>query len=108
MLEDLKGYQAPTFWRMHRDKAWAALAAVLWIMAMLQPSNETLPPAQDQATMPAADPIFEPWYHLLILTPPISCVRPSGIQHVGREWIKQWGDGDLPPLIPDCVRASKS
>lgn len=56
--------------------------------------------------MPPADPIFEQRIDLLRMSIPVTCVRPSGIENVGQEWIRQWGDGDRPPLVPDCVKAS--
>lgn len=57
-------------------------------------------------SMPPAAPIFEDPADLLRLSPPVSCVRPEGVYDVGQEWIRSWGDGDLPPAVPACVRAS--
>lgn len=57
--------------------------------------------------MPPADPIFENRVDLLRMVVPVTCVRPEGVENVGEEWIRQWGDGELPPLVPDCVRASR-
>ena len=56
--------------------------------------------------MPPAAPIFEPPADLLRMSTPVSCVRPEGVYDVGEEWIRSWGDGDLPPAVPACVRAS--
>lgn len=36
---DLKDYQAPTIWRLHRDKAWMAVAVALWVWAMMIPQD---------------------------------------------------------------------
>jgi hypothetical protein len=56
--------------------------------------------------MPPAAPIYESPVELLQLTPPVPCVRLDGITDMGSEWIRSWGDGDTPPAIQTCVRAS--
>lgn len=50
---DLKDYQAPTFWRLHRDKLWMGAAAVLWIWAMFIPQNtqSAKPQTMEAATL---------------------------------------------------------
>jgi hypothetical protein len=51
---------------------------------------------------PAESAIF-----VLRISPPVHCVRLPGIEGMGQEWIRSWGDGDLPPAIPTCVNARK-
>jgi hypothetical protein len=50
-------------------------------------------------SMPPATGFEEP-HRLRMLAIPLLC-NGSG----GEEWIRQWGDGDLPPAIPTCVNA---
>lgn len=57
-------------------------------------------------SMPPADPIFERPLDLLRLTLPVSCTRYEGVEGMGREWIRSWGDGAYRPTAPTCVRAS--
>lgn len=66
--------------------------------------------AQEKVLRPARvmsmpRPAFEEPHRLLRLTPPVECVRLPGIEGMGREWIRSWGDGELPPAIPTCANA---
>lgn len=108
MRDDLKDYEAPTFWRMHRDKVWGAAFVALWLFAMATPDQRP-EPITVNSFVRAPDPwrLQEHPSDLMRLSLPVQCVRPEGVEGVGREWIRQWGDGQLPPLVPNCVKASR-
>jgi hypothetical protein len=65
--------------------------------ALSSPSRVSTP-----AHEPAEAAIF-----VLRISPPVHCVRLPGIEGMGHEWIRQWGDGELPPAIPTCVNARR-
>lgn len=39
MTDDLKDYEAPTFWRVHRDKVWGAIFIACLLVASFIPNN---------------------------------------------------------------------
>jgi len=99
--DDLKAYEAPTFWRLYRDKVWLGIAAALWLGSMFIPSDGAV--SEPARAMPPGGRIFERPAELMRLTPPLLC-RGKG----GEQWIRSWGDGKLPPAIPTCVRARQT
>lgn len=115
--DDLKSFRA-------NDRQMSRLSTTLCIVAivMLTVTAHTLTyqtevasekaraefvPMWKRIQMPPAAPIFESPIELLQLTPPVPCVRLEGVHGgMGREWIRSWGDGEHPPAMPTCVRAS--
>ena len=63
-------------------------------------------PMWKRIQMPPAAPIYESPVELMQLTSPVACVRLDGVLGMGDQWIWSWGDGELPPSLPTCVRAS--
>jgi hypothetical protein len=90
----------PTGRPRKREYAYAALVVVLTVAAHTKDGHEAVvTEAMVAERMPPAT-AFESPINLMRLTPPVPCEGRGG-----EEWIRQWGDGALPPAIPTCVRA---
>ena len=88
-----------------REYFYASVVVILTVAAHTKDGHEAVvTEAMVAERMPPAT-AFESPVKLMSLTPPVRCVRPEGIEGVGREWIRQWGDGALPPAIPACANA---
>lgn len=95
----------PTGRPRKREYVYAALVVILMVAVQTKDYDEAVvTQAMVAERMPPA-PFFESPIDLMRLTPPVPCVRPDGIEDVGQEWIRSWGDGALPPAIPACARA---
>jgi hypothetical protein len=95
----------PTGRPRKREYAYAALVVVLMVAAHTKDYDEAVVTQAMVAERIPPATAFESPVDLMRLTPPVPCVRPDGVEGVGQEWIRSWGDGALPPAIPACARA---
>ena len=83
-----------------REYVYAAVAVILMVAVHTADySAAVVTETMVAERMPPAT-AFESRINLMRLTSPVRCEGRGGEQ-----WIRQWGDGDLPPAIPSCVSA---
>lgn len=82
----------------------AAILALVFVWGRAEREGIEATEEIRRMTMPPAT-AFEEQHELLRLTVPVRCERLPGVEGMGEQWIRQWGDGALPTLVPTCVRA---